>query len=65
MVLRLRWADGGSEMGLTRKWSVESKDFKMQVKDGDTSLLIQERSRGLLRSIRLGSSEEVWLLHIF
>ncbi|KAE8099685.1 hypothetical protein FH972_017643 [Carpinus fangiana] len=52
-------------MGLTRKWSVESKDFEMLVKDSDISLLIQERSRGLLRSIRLGSSEAVWLLHIF
>jgi hypothetical protein len=40
VVLRLRWADGGSEMGLTRKWLVESKDFEMPVKDDDTSLLI-------------------------
>jgi hypothetical protein len=40
VVLRLRWADSGSEMGLKRKWSVESKDFEMLVKDGDTSLLI-------------------------
>jgi hypothetical protein len=43
-------------MGLSISWSVESKDFEMLVKDGDTGLLIQERSRGLLRSVRLGSS---------
>jgi hypothetical protein len=52
-------------MGLSRKWSVESKDFEMVVKDGDTSLFIQEKSRGVLRSIRLGNKEVVWLLHIF
>ena len=56
MVFSLSWAAGSGEMGLSRSWSVESKDFEMLVKDGDTGLLIQERSRGLLRSIRLGSS---------
>lgn len=34
--LSLRWAAGGGVMGLTRRWSVESKDFDMKVKDGET-----------------------------
>jgi hypothetical protein len=64
-VFLLRWAAGGGVMGLTRRWSVESKDFEMKVKDGETELLIQERSKGVLRSVRMGSKEIVWLLHIF
>jgi hypothetical protein len=61
----LRWSVGVGVMGLSRKWSVETKNFEMVVKDGDTSLFIQEKSRGVLRSIRLGNKEVVWLLHIF
>jgi hypothetical protein len=52
-------------MGLSRRWSVESKDFEMLVKDDSTELVIKERCRGQLRSIRLNSQESMWLLKFF
>jgi hypothetical protein len=52
-------------MGLSRGWTVESKDFEMLVKDGSTGLKIKERSKGLLRFVHLDSKESTWLLNIF
>jgi hypothetical protein len=45
-----------------RRWSVESKDFEMEVGGGAAGLRIRERCHGLMRSILLNRDQTAWLL---
>jgi len=44
-----------------RMWSVESKDFKMEIGGGVASLRIHEKCHGSTRSILLKRDETTWL----
>jgi hypothetical protein len=52
-------------MSVSRRWSVESKDFELVVVGGETGVRFQENCKGKLRSILLDRDEIAWLVHIF
>ena len=51
-------------MANSRKWSVESKEFKLVVKGGLSGVRIFERSHGKQMSIFLKNDEVAWLRRI-
>jgi hypothetical protein len=51
-------------MAGSRRWSVESKEFKVLVKEGAAGMRIYERSNGKQRSIFLQKDELAWLVKI-
>jgi hypothetical protein len=51
-------------MAGSRRWSVESKEFKVLVKEGAAGVRFYERSNGKQRSIFLQKDELAWLVKI-
>ena len=52
-------------MAWNRSWLVESKEFKIMLKDSSPVLTIQERRRGVQRAVNLRKKEQVWLVRNF
>jgi hypothetical protein len=54
----------GAVMAGSRKWSVESKEFELLIKEGITGVRIFERNKRIQRSILLLKEELAWLARI-